>query len=73
LGYKIKVTLRGFVDVLVSFWGQRSRSQQADNTISHKPMKAISLYFRHRCIWIRGYADYILGSTSQCSKVKVTV
>jgi len=26
--------------VLISFWDQRSRSQQADNTISHTPMKS---------------------------------
>jgi len=45
----------GFANVLtmISFWGQRSRLRQADDTISHKPMKAISPNSGHRCIWFR--------------------
>ena len=31
----------------------------------HKPMKGISPNFDHRCIWVRGCADKIVGSEGQ--------
>ena len=46
--------------------GQRSRSREADDTISHKLMKGISPNVGYRCIWFRS-AGQLLGS-----KVKVT-
>jgi len=52
----------GFVDVLIRFKGQSSRSQQVDDT---KPMKAVSPNFGHRSIWIRSYADRFWGQMSR--------
>jgi len=64
--------VHGLIDVLIRFWGQksqRSKSQQAMNTISHKPMNGILPNFGDGCIWL---VDVLVSFSDQRSKVKVT-